>query len=73
MDLSQVEVYNKEVAELRAQRDADYAEYEAAGRIWGLVPRERITKIKFFAAVLIKNDGKVFYMEITLDIVLLSL
>ena len=47
MDLSQVEVYNKEVAELRAQRDADYAEYEAAGRIWGLVPRERITKIKF--------------------------
>ena len=47
MDLSQVEVYNKEVAELRAQRDKDYAEYEAAGRIWGLVPRERITKIKF--------------------------
>ena len=35
MDVSQVEVYNKEVAELRAQRDADYAEYEAAGRIWG--------------------------------------
>ncbi|NBK20143.1 hypothetical protein D1157_16770 [Anaerotruncus sp. X29] len=28
---------------------------------------------QFFAAVLIKNDGKVFYMEITLDIVLLSL
>ena len=47
MDLSQVEVYNKEVAEQRAQRDKDYAEYEAAGRIWGLVPRERITKIKF--------------------------
>lgn len=38
MDLSQVEVYNKEVAEQRAQRDKDYAEYEAAGRIWGLVP-----------------------------------
>ena len=47
MDLSQVEVYNKEVAELRAQRDKDYEEYEKAGRIWGLVPRERITKIKF--------------------------
>ena len=47
MDLSQVEVYNKEVAEQRAQRDKDYAEYEAAGRVWGLVPRERITRIKF--------------------------
>ena len=47
MDLSQVEVYNQQVAELRAQRDADYAAYEAAGRIWGLVPRERITKITF--------------------------
>ena len=47
MDLSQVEVYNKQVAELRAQRDKDYAEYEKAGRIWGLVPRERITRITF--------------------------
>lgn len=47
MDLSQVEVYNQQVAEERAQRDRDFAEYEAAGRIWGLVPRERITKIKF--------------------------
>lgn len=47
MDLSQVEKYNEEVAALRAQRDKDYAEYEKAGRIWGLVPRERITKITF--------------------------
>ena len=47
MDLSQVDAYNEEVAKLREQRDKDYAEYEAAGRIWGLVPRERITKIKF--------------------------
>lgn len=47
MDLSQVEKYNEEVAALRAQRDRDYAEYEKAGRIWGLVPRERITKITF--------------------------
>ena len=47
MDLSQVEIYNEEAAKLRKQRDEDYAEYEAAGRIWGLVPRERITKIKF--------------------------
>ena len=30
MDLSQVEQYNKEVAELRAQRDRDFAEYEKA-------------------------------------------
>lgn len=37
----------KRVAALRAQRDKDYAEYEAAGRVWGLVPRERITRIKF--------------------------
>ena len=47
MDITQTEVYNEQVAAQRAQRDADYAEYEAAGRIWGLVPRERITKIKF--------------------------
>ncbi len=47
MDITQVDAYNEEVAKLRAQRDADYAEYEAAGRIWGLVPRERITRIKF--------------------------
>ncbi|MGI6054158.1 MAG: RraA family protein, partial [Clostridium sp.] len=39
--------YNEDVAALRAKRDADYAEYEKAGRIWGLVPRERITKITF--------------------------
>ena len=47
MDLSQVEIYNEEAAKLRRQRDEDSAEYEAAGRIWGLVPRERITRIKF--------------------------
>lgn len=47
MDLDQVKSYNEDVAKLREQRDADYAEYEKAGRIWGLVPRERITKIKF--------------------------
>lgn len=47
MDLEQAKNYNDEVAALRAQRDADYEEYEKAGRIWGLVPRERITKIKF--------------------------
>lgn len=47
MDLSQVEKYNQEVAALRAQRDKDHAEYEKAGRIWGLVPRERITRIRF--------------------------
>ncbi len=47
MDVTQVDAYNEAVAKLREQRDADYAEYEAAGRIWGLVPRERITRIKF--------------------------
>ena len=31
MDISQVEIYNQQVAEQRAQRDKDYAEYEAAG------------------------------------------
>ena len=47
MDLSQVEKYNQQVAAEREQRNKDFAEYEAVGRIWGLVPRERITKIKF--------------------------
>ena len=47
MDITQVDAYNEEVARQRAQRDADYSEYEKAGRIWGLVPRERITKIRF--------------------------
>ena len=27
--------------------EKDYQEYLAAGRIWGLIPKERITKIKF--------------------------
>lgn len=47
MDLEQAKNYNDDVAALRAQRDRDYEEYEKAGRIWGLVPRERITRIKF--------------------------
>ena len=38
---------NNEIAALRRQRDIDYAEYEKAGRVWGLVPRERIARIKF--------------------------
>ena len=47
MDVTEVEAYNEAIAAQRAQRDEDYAEYEAAGRIWGLVPRERIAKIRF--------------------------
>lgn len=47
MDITQTERFNEEIANLRAQRDRDYAEYEKAGRVWGLVPRERITKITF--------------------------
>lgn len=47
MDVSQVEVYNEQVAELRKQRDKDYEQYQKDGRIWGLVPRERITRITF--------------------------
>ena len=47
MDLEQAKSYNEDMAAQRAQRDRDYEEYEKAGRIWGLVPRERITKIKF--------------------------
>lgn len=47
MDLEQAKSYNEVVARERAQRDADYEEYDKAGRIWGLVPRERITRIKF--------------------------
>ena len=47
MDISQVEAANQEIAAQRARRDAEYTEYESAGRIWGLVPRERIAKIKF--------------------------
>ena len=50
MDLDQVKSYNEDVAKLREQRDADYAEYEKAGRIWGLVPRER-WDIRYSAAV----------------------
>lgn len=47
MDLDRIDIVNEEIAAQRAQRDKDYAEYEKAGRIWGLVPRERISKIKF--------------------------
>lgn len=44
---SRVEKINEEIMKTRKQRDLDYEEYEKEGRIWGLVPRERITKIKF--------------------------
>lgn len=47
MDLDRVNIVNEEIAAQRAKRDKDYAEYEKAGRIWGLVPRERISKITF--------------------------
>lgn len=47
MDITQVDKYNDEIAAQRVQRDADYEEYNKAGRIWGLVPRERISLIKF--------------------------
>ena len=47
MDLEHVKRYNEDVAKQREERDKDYEEMEKAGRIWGLVPRERITKIKF--------------------------
>jgi len=47
MDLDQVEKTNTVIAAQRAQRDKDYEEYDKAGRIWGLVPRERISKIRF--------------------------
>lgn len=42
-----VEKINEEIIAQRKQRDLDYEEYKKAGRIWGLVPRERITTIKF--------------------------
>ena len=35
MDVSQIEQANEQIAALRTERDADYAEYEAAGRILG--------------------------------------
>ena len=38
---------NEEIIAQRKQRDSDYEEYKKAGRIWGLVPRERISTIKF--------------------------
>jgi len=38
---------NQEMAAQRKQRDLDYAEYDKAGRIWGLFPRERISTISF--------------------------
>ena len=37
MDLDQVKSYNEDVAKLREQRDADYAEYEKDGvtyKVW---------------------------------------
>ena len=46
MDITQTEAYNEMVAAQRAQRDADYAEYEAAGRIWGIAPRDRHAQVK---------------------------
>ena len=47
MDLDQVKSYNEDVAKLREQRDADYAEYEKAGRICGLDRAWKVTCLKF--------------------------
>lgn len=47
MSDERVERINAEIVELREQRDKDYEEYKKEGRIWGLVPRERFTRIKF--------------------------
>ena len=38
---------NEAIAAQRAQRDEDYKEYQKQGRIWGLVPREKISTITF--------------------------
>lgn len=46
-DEDRVERINREILETRKRRDEDYARYAKEGRIWGLVPRERITKIAF--------------------------
>ncbi len=42
-----VEKVNEEILAQRKQRDLDYEEYKKDGRIWGLVPKERILTIKF--------------------------
>ena len=34
------------IEEMQAQRDADYETYKAEGRIWGIVPREKIARIR---------------------------
>ncbi|MDW7668671.1 MAG: RraA family protein [Bacillota bacterium] len=47
MSDEKVEKINNEIVKLRKQRDLEYQEYKKQGRIWGLVPRERITRIKF--------------------------
>ncbi len=42
-----IEKMNAEAAAVREQRDADYAAYEQAGRVKGLIPRERFARITF--------------------------
>ena len=34
------------IEEMQTQRDADYETYKAEGRIWGIVPREKIVQIQ---------------------------
>ncbi|MBV1758340.1 MAG: RraA family protein [Dethiosulfatibacter sp.] len=42
-----VQKINDEILEQRKQRDIDYEEYQKQDRIWGFVPRERISTITF--------------------------
>ncbi len=42
-----VKKINDEILEQRRQRDIDYEEYKKQDRIWGFVPRERISTITF--------------------------
>ena len=47
MSMEYVEKMNNDIIAQRDKRNKDYEEYKEAGRIWGLVPRERISKISF--------------------------
>ena len=47
MDLDQVKSYNEDVAAQRAKRDADYEEYEKAGRIGGWFQENGLRRLHF--------------------------
>ena len=73
--IENVKKINDQILEQRKKRDLDYEEYKKQDRIWGLVPKERITTITFprVKKEIIKEFSKMKDLSTTVSDILDSL